>query len=261
MDLLAVIAVLVLLFLLLTPALARTRVMDQGFQCRNNLRQMMLAWKAYCADNTEKVPSAWQSAGDWWPGLDMTWSGIPTNDVKNPGNWNVEVTAKLSALWPYCGNNAAIFMCPADGIFPCVTNGQSYPRVRSMTMLSWFNSMDAAYFGPPGYVVYRKTTDVLKPGPAMTMVFLHERADSINDGEFITSMTGWDPYQPTSWKIVDIPANHHDGGCGIAFADGHSEIHKWQDRVLNFPLGSPLNIPSPNSMDAYWLMQHSTRMP
>ena len=261
MDLLAVIAVLVLLFLLLTPALARTRVMDQGFQCRNNLRQMMLAWKAYCADNTEKVPSAWQSAGDWWPGLDMTWSGIPTNDVKNPGNWNVEVTAKLSALWPYCGNNAAIFMCPADGIFPCVTNGQSYPRVRSMTMLSWFNSMDAAYFGPPGYVVYRKTTDVLKPGPAMTMVFLHERADSINDGEFITSMTGWDPYQPTSWQIVDIPANHHDGGCGIAFADGHSEIHKWQDRVLNFPLGSPLNIPSPNSMDAYWLMQHSTRMP
>jgi len=29
----------------------------------------------------------------------------------------------------------------------------------------------------------------------------------------------------TTW--VDAPANYHNNACGFAFADGHSEIHKW----------------------------------
>ncbi len=33
----------------------------------NNSRQLMLAWKFYCDDNSEKVPSAYGGAGDWWP--------------------------------------------------------------------------------------------------------------------------------------------------------------------------------------------------
>jgi prepilin-type processing-associated H-X9-DG protein len=28
-------------------------------------------------------------------------------------------------------------------------------------------------------------------------------------------------------NFVDIPANYHNGACGFALADGHSEIHKW----------------------------------
>ena len=44
--------------------------------------------------------------------------------------------------------------------------------------------------GTPGYTVYARTTDLIKPGPAMTMVFLDERADTINDGEWCTSMKG-----------------------------------------------------------------------
>jgi prepilin-type processing-associated H-X9-DG protein len=25
----------------------------------------------------------------------------------------------------------------------------------------------------------------------------------------------------------DVPGTYHNGGCGFAFADGHSESHKW----------------------------------
>ena len=127
-------------------------------------------------------------------------------------------------------------------------------------MLSWFNGSDADGFGP-GYVKYTKMSQVIKPGPAMTLVFLDERADSINDGEWCSSMNGWDPAAPNAWSIVDIPANYHAGACGFAFADGHDEIHKWKDVVLNIRMGHGPNIGAPNSKDAYWIMEHSTRRP
>jgi prepilin-type N-terminal cleavage/methylation domain-containing protein len=264
-ELLVVIAIIAILAALLLPALGRAKAKAQAVQCMNNSRQLLLAWKFYCDDNSEKVPAAWANPGDWWPGPEMHKPVNPTTDGAWEGNWNPEKTVKLSTLWPYCGNSAAIFRCPADSKYPCTVTsgtyaGQSFPRVRSMSMLSWFNGADTVgVSGTPGYTVYVRTTDIMRPGPAMTMVFLDERADSINDGEWCTSMLGWDPYQPTSWNIVDIPANYHGGACGFGFADAHSEIHKWKDVALNIPFGHGPRIAAPNSKDAYWIMEHSTR--
>jgi len=30
-------------------------------------------------------------------------------------------------------------------------------------------------------------------------------------------------------QIIDQPATYHNGAAGFAFADGHSEIHKWKE--------------------------------
>jgi prepilin-type processing-associated H-X9-DG protein len=29
----------------------------------------------------------------------------------------------------------------------------------------------------------------------------------------------------------DVPGTYHAGGCGFAFADGHSESHPWQSKT------------------------------
>ena len=98
----------------------------------------------------------------------------------------------------------------------------------------------------------------------MTMVFLDERCDSINDGEWCTSMYGW-PDKPAQWKIIDFPASYHGGSGGVAFVDGHAEIHKWRDSRTTPPVipgrVPPLNISSPNNQDVFWMMEHSTRNP
>jgi prepilin-type processing-associated H-X9-DG protein len=31
-------------------------------------------------------------------------------------------------------------------------------------------------------------------------------------------------------KWLDAPGTYHNGGCGFAFADGHSETHHWLSR-------------------------------
>ena len=68
------------------------------------------------------------------------------------------------------------------------------------------------------YRQYLKQDQV--PRPAKTWLILDEHPDSINDGYFINN--------PTASNWQDVPASYHNGACGFAFADGHSEIHKWR---------------------------------
>jgi prepilin-type N-terminal cleavage/methylation domain-containing protein/prepilin-type processing-associated H-X9-DG protein len=269
-ELLVVIAIIAILAALLLPALGRAKLKAQAAYCMNNSHQMMLAWRCYGEDNLDRLTTAWgYSATDWIPyDFEMSWTGNPVVDGQNANNWDVNVVVKKSLLWPYCGNNPDIWRCPADNAYPCIASsgpykGQTFPRQRSISMLSWFGGIDADSFsGCAGYTKYKRLSGVLNPGPAMTIVFVDERCDSINDGEWCTSMNGW-PDKPQQWAMIDFPASYHGGAGGVAFADGHSEIHRWRDPRTIPPVGKlgGLDVSSPNNRDSYWIMEHSTRKP
>ena len=128
-------------------------------------------------------------------------------------------------------------------------------------MNAWFNSTDVESFGS-GFRQYKNMSDVVDPGPTRTWLFLDEREDSINDGEFVVGMNGY-PDKPQQWMIVDYPASYHNAAAGFSFVDGHSEIKKWQDKRTMPALKKgqliPLNVSSPNNKDAFWMMDRSTR--
>ena len=93
------------------------------------------------------------------------------------------------------------------------------------------------------------------------MVLLDEREDSINDGYFAVDMTGF-PKNPKTMKLVDYPASYLNNAAGIAFADGHSEIHKWLDPRTVPPLTKgrelELNVSTPENPDMLWMQEHSS---
>ena len=253
----AVIATLSLLALVLAPALARTQPIHSATQCVNNLRQIGLAWRMYAEDNggnlvynfrgamAGKAPGSENWAGGW---MDFTSNSDNTNTALLINRERYPYSAFFG---PYL-RSARAFKCPADKLTVNIA-GQRLPRVRSVSMNSRVGEGGRSWVTPSAYPLYPNLRGVFPPVPAQLFVLLDEHEASINDSVFFV-----DP--DTQWRLIDFPASYHNGGAGFAFADGHSEIHRWHDGrtmpVLSPGQLLPLNGPMPGSVDIQWLQQH-----
>jgi prepilin-type N-terminal cleavage/methylation domain-containing protein len=270
-ELLVVIAIIAILAGLLLPALGKAKAKGQGIQCLNNHRQLALAWRMYTDDNGGRLLYA--SPYDYTDPRDPTWqatwvTGLLDFDPANRSNWDVQADIQRSPLWPYCGNAAGLWKCPADRAVVKPSSGpfrgQIVSRVRSMSMNLWVGGFGGTNHGLSGvgWRVYVRETELVDPGPARTFLLLDVREDSIDIGNFATDMTGW-PDRPERTGFFDLPASYHHRAGGLSFADGHSEVKRWLD-----PRTVPTLVPnrlvtdtlsSPRNQDIVWLQERCTR--
>ena len=117
-------------------------------------------------------------------------------------------------------------------------------------------------------VVYRRLRDFVDPGPSLSLVFLDERPESIDDDVFhcLLSMNGQPlPFSPGTAAIWDWPAFYHDGAASTAFADGHCDHRKWKDprttpKTISARPPPPVSpVSSATNADVVWLWERSTR--
>jgi prepilin-type processing-associated H-X9-DG protein len=264
---------------MLLPALSKAKQKAQGISCMNNLKQLCLGWKMYSGDNQDHlVPNGLEadqptsmtdtSKQQWSPGrqdlaVGTSPVGISPDGTPVPSN-NGDQCIKLGLIYPYI-NNLAAYKCPADqfGISLSSFLGQLYyTHVRSMSMNSWLGPISVWNAGNSmvqNLIIYYKETAIR--APADTWVYMDENPYSMNDGSFLVL--------PGSANWIDCPATYHNGANGIAFVDGHAEIHKWHDgAVLSgyappaVPYGNPsytqvAAVQSP-STDLYWIQSKTT---
>ncbi|MDB6065326.1 MAG: hypothetical protein JWR26_1534 [Pedosphaera sp.] len=235
-ELLVVIAIIAILAGLLLPALAKAKDKAKAVQCLNNSKQVMVAWIMYAGDNGDKLPPNHNNfvIGSWVDGR-LDWAPVPANTrVSDLAN---------SLLAPYLAKNIAVWHCPSD---TSAAPGQG-PRIRSISMNSQIGSGDQG----PGINTFTHPSDF--HNSSMTMVIWDEHPDSINDSFFVgPNLNG------SSWN--DVPASYHNRSGSFAFADGHSEIHKWLSASTAKPItkttqgtGWPVPIPAGDNKDENWV--------
>ncbi len=274
-ELLVVIAIIAILAGLLLPALAKAKQKAQAAQCMNNERQIILAALIYSDDFGQLLPPNQPGANQVnWVTLPMDWTSSHTDNT----NINKLVQQQFAILAPYM-KNPSIYHCPADKSYvPGL--GQ---RVRSVAMSQsvgsvWYSSVCVVAQGPVNgqwlngsnlgdncqtvWRTYGKLIDMTLPGPSMVWVFIDEHPNSINDSGFAVQCA--DPNR-FSGKFIDVPASYHNNACGISFADGHAEIHKWVGTAVVQPMvvgGANINGEVANSVqdavDLVWLQQRTS---
>ncbi len=263
-ELLVVIAIIAILAALLLPALARAKAKAQAVQCMNNKKQLQLAWFMYAGDNNDRLAinndqsKVFNGTPSWVFGA-LDWS-------TSQANTNVQYLSdeRAACLGPYAAKQVLIYWCPADIFLSSSQRAQGWAhRCRSVAMDAAVG--DGAIADPGSHLKCAsisfskywavKMGDLVNPGPSMSWVFTDEHPDSIDDGILYT-----DPGCTNGTGVfTELPGSLHGGSCGVSFADGHAEIHKWVDptTVHAVTITTVNRVSVSNNRDLAWLAQRT----
>lgn len=293
-ELLVVIAIIGILSALLFPVLSRSKSRAQGVYCLNNGKQMMVAMVQYTGDNHDFFPPN-PDDGNTIPGYN--WCSGQAG-IGGPQEFDPDVLKDpaRSLLINFLAGNIGVFHCPGDqrsglyqGTNPAL-KGQVISAVRTFSMSQAVGTIDPGFDqtgpgGGPGVVhsgvpnlsvngpwlnnqdnhrrnspwcTYGKLSQIYAPGPAMLWVLVDENAKGLNDAAFAFEMAGAEAGGP-AW--IDAPGTYHNGGCGFAFADGHSESHKWKAPKV-YGYGSKQIDPADTAdlQDWSWMQQRTSAL-
>ena len=260
-ELLVVIAIIAILAALLLPALARAKEKARTINCLSNLKQLGVCFHLYALDNQDVLPpnnsimffnggnpnnaSPGAVGVSWCP--DHARTDTNTTDLEN------------GVLFPY-NRSVAIYHCPADTSAVETEDGQKTTQMRNRSY-----NMSQSVNGYPEYLAtldipslsdlpyWKKFTGILRPTPSRLFVFIDEHQDTLLDAQF-GNPAGL-PYFPVTW--FDIPADRHNQGACLSFADGH--VERWRWKVSKSP-AYPGKFPAPDEMPDFERVQSAMKV-
>jgi prepilin-type N-terminal cleavage/methylation domain-containing protein/prepilin-type processing-associated H-X9-DG protein len=280
-ELLVVIAIIAILAAMLLPVLNRAKLRAWAAQCMSNNKQLDLAWFMYSNDNSDRLAlnsDTRNALPPWTPsylyhGTTPSWITCANFDwtaAQQNTNLLYLTDDRYSLLASYLARSAKVMQCPAANFVSPQQVAQHF-SIRSHSVV-----MDASVgdgdkykepnppFGWTSFYFAKKSTDFHTPGPSDVWVFSDEHPDSLDDNLFYCiNSTSLAASGPTT-LMIELPGCQHGGACGIAFADGHAEIHKWQGKFANVPviysqaLGSRQQVSCPaNDPDILYFAAHT----
>jgi prepilin-type N-terminal cleavage/methylation domain-containing protein len=202
-ELLVVIAIIAILMGILMPALQRVRNQAKRTHCISNVKTLALAWFMYIQDNDDRMPGAMIN-------------DQPHAWVKSPPN-NATLEQKLQSIrdgviFPYVGDTIEVYRCPADGRL----RDNRQEAYRSFSIANGANGENW-----PGTHIPARIYSEIK-NPATKYLFLEDfdpRGSNVGSWQM--------DFGPPAF--IDPVAMWHKRQTTLGYADGHADIHKWND--------------------------------
>jgi prepilin-type N-terminal cleavage/methylation domain-containing protein/prepilin-type processing-associated H-X9-DG protein len=284
-ELLVVIAIIAILAAMLLPALSKAKSKASNLNCMNNLNQVAKACYMYTVDNADYYPpnpddgnvtpgNNWCAgqAGGWMPNIQAGGNAQAGNpDYIRSDNYNL--------LSPYTAKNTSVYQCPRDPR-TCPYSGSDLSMlnknikvVRSISLNQgvgvdprkgpkvrtdgpWLDGSHSHTADNP-YATFGKSTDFNRVSPSDIWTFADDDPWTINDAAIAVIAANPD--------TVDYVSPMHDNACGFAFADGHSEMHKWKSDIWIHngpPSRATFQAKAATGLgyrDWYWFAWHASR--
>ena len=237
-ELLVVIAIIAILAALLLPALAKAKGCSQTVVCLNNLKQLGVCWHLYITDNNDVLVPNNSVGGTITNIFGASWA------LAAPTVANVQD----GMLYGY-NSSLGLYRCPPDrstltnvsdpndfgdpsGRTPGPSRARSYNMSQSVNGFPNYDAIIDAYIP-----MFKKLPEIKAPNTDHCLVFIDENEYSMVDSQFGMPTAFFPGIPPVPYKWWDMPANRHNQGGTLSFADGHTEKWRWKVPKITSGLG------------------------
>lgn len=259
LELLVVIAIISILAAMLLPALARAKDKAKTVGCLSNLKQLEVCFHLYSLDNRDLMPPnnsiiGFSSGTGGGSPLATGISWCPDHARTDTNTLDLE----KGLLFPY-NRSPAIYHCPTDQSTVETTDGIPLSRLRNRSY-----NMSQSVNGFPEYLEnlpppldglpsWKKFSEIRQPSPSKLFVFIDEHPDTLYDAQF------GNPAGIAAFGLMwfDLPADRHNQGACLSFADGHAEHWRWKVPKVFQYLGQ---TPAPSEMADYSRLQGAMKL-